>query len=236
MKDMIRVIFAKNKLRNYQYLLMSRVNICIDPYDGEQILDSLGRNENIDILINTHQHFDHIRGNQLIIESGAQLKDRSSQSIEIDDQFVLKRVPTPGHTDDSDSFLLYKSNELVAIFGGDTIFVGGVGNCYNGGDAPTLAKTIQSFNELLDEKTIIYPGHDYWQANSSFALKHFSLDKDLVQAISNKENKEYTTWGEEKKHNPFVKVLFDESFRQKFFPGIHPREAFCKIREMRDKH
>ena len=233
---MIRVIFAKNKLRNYQYLLMSRVNICIDPYDGKQILDSLGRDEKIDILINTHQHFDHIRGNQDILDSGAELKDRSVDSIKLDDNFQLRRLHTPGHTDDSDSLLLFEKNQIKAIFGGDTLFVGGVGNCYNGGDAPTLAKTIQSFDNLLKEDTIIYPGHDYWKSNSSFALKHFSDDRQLVSAITDRELKNTTTWEEEKRHNPFIKVLFDESFRQKFFPGIQPLEAFCKIREMRDKH
>lgn len=237
MSIMIKAIYAKNKLRNYQYLLKAGQMVCIDPYDGEQVVGSLQEGEQIDILLNTHQHHDHIRGNQTILNQGAKLLEREEMVVQLNDKYSLKRLHTPGHTLDSDSLLLYENDVLKAIFGGDTLFVGGVGNCYNGGDASTLAQTLIQLDTILKHDTLIYPGHDYWESNSGFALENFRDDLNLVKAIEIKNRdpeRGKTTWGAEKEHNPFLKALFEEDFRQKFFPDTSRVEAFCNMRKMRD--
>jgi len=79
------------------------------------------------------------------------------------DGLKLKAIYTPGHTDDSYSFLLDK-----LLFTGDTLFIRGTGRTdFQNGDAYAQYDSIKNKLFLLDESTIIYPGHDYRGQTSS---------------------------------------------------------------------
>lgn len=73
------------------------------------------------------------------------------------DGLSLQAIYTPGHTDDSYSFLMDDR-----VFTGDTLFIRGTGRTdFQNGDP--LAQYDSLFNKLLKlpAETLVYPGHDY---------------------------------------------------------------------------
>lgn len=65
--------FIKTPLANFNYLLGcedTRQAIVIDPFDAELML-ATAREHQLDItmIINTHEHFDHVQGNAAIVEA-----------------------------------------------------------------------------------------------------------------------------------------------------------------------
>ena len=77
--------------------------------------------------------------------------------VEIEGGISLQVLYTPGHTDDSYSFLL---NDRM--FTGDTLLIRGTGRTdFQNGDP--VAQYNSLFNKLLKlpEDTLVYPGHDY---------------------------------------------------------------------------
>ena len=160
----------------YTYLIASRSGgeaLIIDP-----VLEKVDRyiqllNE-LDLklvkAIDTHVHADHITG------LGA-LRDRTrcitvmGESSGVDvvsmrvsegdrigiEGFALDVLYTPGHTDDSYSFLLPDR-----VFTGDTLLIRGTGRTdFQNGDPAAQYDSI--FNKLLKlpEDTLVYPAHDY---------------------------------------------------------------------------
>ena len=149
-------------------------------------------------VIDTHIHADHISGI-------AELRDRTKcvtlmgekapadvVSMHVKDNekvkiegIVLTALYTPGHTDDSYSFLM---NDRV--FTGDTLLIRGTGRTDFQNGNP-----YEQFHSLFDrllklpENTFIHPAHDY--------------KGDLVSTI-----------GEEKKFNPRLQVSSAEEYAQ----------------------
>lgn len=126
--------------------------------------------------IDTHVHADHITALGVLREAtgcktimGEQskaecvsLKIKEGEVIDFDG-LKLKAIYTPGHTDDSYSFLLDK-----LLFTGDTLFIRGTGRTdFQNGDAYAQYDNIKNKLFSLDEDTIIYPGHDYHGQTSS---------------------------------------------------------------------
>ncbi len=160
----------------YTYLVASRVGgeaLIIDPVLDKvdrylQLLEEL----NLKLLkaIDTHVHADHITG------LGA-LRDRTccvtvmgkksavdvvsirvKEGDRVDVEGVsLDVVYTPGHTDDSYSYLMQDR-----VFTGDTLLIRGTGRTdFQNGDA--VAQYDSIFNKLLKlpEDTLVFPAHDY---------------------------------------------------------------------------
>ena len=141
-------------------------------------------------VIDTHIHADHISGiaelrdkTKCITIMGEHapgdvvsmnVKDNESVSIE---KINLKALYTPGHTDDSYSFLM---NDRV--FTGDTLLIKGTGRTdFQNGDPYDAYNSIFERLLKLPEETLIYPARDYKGENVS-------------------------TIGEEKKFNPRLQV------------------------------
>jgi sulfur dioxygenase len=120
--------------------------------------------------IDTHLHADHITGSaalrdrtHCITVMGEQTKAdivsmrvAEGDTIEIEGM-SLEVLYTPGHTDDSYSFLM---NDRV--FTGDTLLIRGTGRTdFQNGDARAQYESI--FNKLLKlpDETLVYPAHDY---------------------------------------------------------------------------
>jgi glyoxylase-like metal-dependent hydrolase (beta-lactamase superfamily II) len=104
----------------------------------------------------------------------------------------LKALYTPGHTDDSYSFLLSAGADSSVqedwLFTGDTLLIRGTGRTdFQNGNARDQYHSI--FNKLLtfSDNTRVYPGHDYKGWTSS-------------------------TIGEEKAHNPRLQVADEQSY------------------------
>ena len=191
-------IFTNSPLRNFSYIIYSEDNkkphnvYCIDPWDSQQIISHLEkRGLKLSHIINTHEHFDHIRGNDGLVEFyNAKIwahpnaeglipnMDRGLQAgekIHISNASYFEVMDTPGHTFAHISLLLHQkehNNNKLAVICGDTFFNAGVGRCDSGGDPNILYESIsEQFNSLADH-TYIYPGHDYMYNNLGFTLKY----------------------------------------------------------------
>lgn len=182
-------IFTGNQLRNFNYLLETRQGdiYCIDPWDAEVISKEIEKKGGrLKAIINTHEHFDHVRGNEQLVKRwgaevwvhenaaekipGATRSLKAFEEIDLGDGDSLKVLDTPGHTMAHLCLLALNHSVPRALFSGDTLFNAGVGNCHNGGDPETLYETISGQIAGLPDNVLIYPGHDYLLNNLRFTL------------------------------------------------------------------
>jgi glyoxylase-like metal-dependent hydrolase (beta-lactamase superfamily II)/rhodanese-related sulfurtransferase len=180
----------------YTYLLAGRRGgeaLIIDP-----VLDKVERYlrllSELDVrllkAIDTHVHADHVTGlaalrdhTRCITVMGEQsrvdvvsVRVADGDKVEVDG-VTLTAMYTPGHTDDSYSFVMSDR-----VFTGDTLLIRGTGRTdFQNGDPAAQYDSL--FNKLLrlPDETLVYPAHDY--------------KGDTVSTI-----------GEEKAHNPRLQV------------------------------
>jgi glyoxylase-like metal-dependent hydrolase (beta-lactamase superfamily II)/rhodanese-related sulfurtransferase len=180
----------------YSYLLASRLGgeaLILDP-----VLEKADRYckllQELDLrlvkAVDTHLHADHVTGlgelrdrTQCITIMGEQSKaDVVSMRVSDGDKVTIEGLAldvmyTPGHTDDSYSYLMGDR-----VFTGDTLLIRGTGRTdFQNGSARAQFDSI--FNRLLKlpEETLVFPAHDY--------------KGDTVSTI-----------GEEKRYNPRLQV------------------------------
>src|SRR5215468_5667581 len=160
----------------YTYLLASRAGgeaLIIDPV-LEKVERYLQLVRELDLklvkAVDTHLHADHITGlgalrdrTHCITVMGEQTNaDVVSMRVAEGDRIEIEGLRldvlyTPGHTDDSYSFLLPDR-----VFTGDTLLIRGTGRTdFQNGNARAQFDSI--FNRLLKlpEETLVYPAHDY---------------------------------------------------------------------------
>jgi sulfur dioxygenase len=160
----------------YTYLLASRLGgeaAIIDP-----VLERVDRYiqllKELDLrlvkAIDTHLHADHITGlealrerTQCITVMGEQTK-ADVVSIRVGDGdrvgiegLSLEAIYTPGHTDDSYSYLM-----ADRVFTGDTLLIRGTGRTdLQNGDARAQYDSLFGRLLKLPDETLVYPAHDY---------------------------------------------------------------------------
>jgi glyoxylase-like metal-dependent hydrolase (beta-lactamase superfamily II)/rhodanese-related sulfurtransferase len=180
----------------YSYLLASRRGgeaLIIDP-----VLEKVDRylqlirelDLNLVKAVDTHMHADHITGlgalrdrTRCITVMGEQTKaDVVSMRLVDGDKLtiegiVLESMYTPGHTDDSYSFLMGDR-----VFTGDTLLIRGTGRTdFQNGSARQQYDSLFGRLLKLPDDTLVFPAHDY--------------KGDTVSTI-----------GEEKRYNPRLQV------------------------------
>jgi sulfur dioxygenase len=160
----------------YSYLLASRRGgeaLIIDPV-LERVDRYLQLVKELDLrlvkAVDTHLHADHVTGlgalrdrTQCITVMGERsgvdvvsMRVAEGDKVQIEG-LSLDVLYTPGHTDDSYSFLLGDR-----VFTGDTLLIRGTGRTdFQNGDARAQYDSI--FNKLLKlpDETLVYPAHDY---------------------------------------------------------------------------
>lgn len=164
----------------YTYLLGdrdSREAVLIDPVKGQvgaylQLLNDLGLT--LVAALDTHVHADHITGLGELREAtgcrswmGEQsaapcVSARFGEGGEIAfGRYRLQAVYTPGHTDDSYSFLLEADGQRYA-FTGDTLLIRGTGRTdFQNGSARDQYHSLFAKLLTLPDDTLVYPAHDY---------------------------------------------------------------------------
>jgi len=180
----------------YSYLLASRAGgeaLILDPVlEKADRYCQLLRELDLRLVkaVDTHLHADHVTGlgelrdrTQCITIMGEQSKaDVVSMRVSDGDRVTIEGLCldvmyTPGHTDDSYSYLMGDR-----VFTGDTLLIRGTGRTdFQNGSSRAQYDSI--FNRLLKlpEETLVYPAHDY--------------KGDTVSTI-----------GEEKRYNPRLQV------------------------------
>ena len=180
----------------YSYLIASRRGaeaLIIDP-----VLEKVDRyiqllNE-LDLrlvkAVDTHLHADHVTGlgalrdrTRCVTVMGDMAKvDVVSMRVTEGDKLTIEGISldvlyTPGHTDDSYSFLMGDR-----VFTGDTLLIRGTGRTdFQNGSAKAQYESLFGKLLKLPEETMVYPAHDY--------------KGDTVSTI-----------GEEKRYNPRLQV------------------------------
>ncbi|WP_438397035.1 MBL fold metallo-hydrolase [Caballeronia sp. DA-9] len=179
----------------YTYVLASRAGgeaIIIDPVKDqlEQYLKVIEeRDLKLVHAIDTHTHADHITalGDLRDITHCTTIMGELSQAHCVsqhvrEDELVcvdgieLRAIYTPGHTDESFSFVLNPSAPQ-AVFTGDVLLIRGSGRTdFQGGDAHRSWDSIVNKLFKLPDTTTLYPAHDYkgWTASSIGEEKHFN--------------------------------------------------------------
>ena len=92
------------------------------------------------------------------------------------DGIALQAIYTPGHTDESFSFIL-NPEQPSAVFTGDALLIRGTGRTdFQGGDPHKSWDSIVNKLFRLPDDTIVYPAHDYrgCTASSIGEEKHFN--------------------------------------------------------------
>ena len=240
-----------NNLQNLNYIIQDSRGNClvVDPTDGQLIekkVDLL--NGCIKYIFNTHQHSDHISGNQYLIEKyNAVVVTKEnfyhiSNSLIFQDNSVLKLLETPGHTLDHLTLKVMQNGVLHAIFTGDTLFNAGVGNCIGEGDIVALYQTIFNMFLTFYEDAIIYPGHDYLITNLKFTLsieKNNIYAKNLLIKLRDEAYKAKfkSNFNIEKKINLFLRlnnIEVIERLQQLGFNNLNSKDVFFALRELRN--
>lgn len=180
-----------------QALLIDPVLEKIELY--QQLIDELDLT--LVYALDTHVHADHITALGKLRElyhcetvHGENSKARGITKFVKDNEIIslgdlkLKTLYTPGHTDDSYCFLL-ESQPANLLFSGDTLLIRGTGRTdFQHGNAVQQYDSI--FNKLLtlDDKTLLYPGHDY----RGLTVSTIGEEKRFNPRLQVKNTAEYT--------------------------------------------
>lgn len=232
--DIIIVPLLKD---NYSYILRcpnTNVTACIDPGEASPILDILNNNNwNLNFILNTHHHWDHVNGNLKLKEkTGAKIvasfydKERIpliDVTLKDNEEFLLGNIKSniiyiPGHTM---GHIAYFFKNEKALFCGDTLFSLGCGRIFEG-TSTLLYNSLQRLAKLpLDTK--IYCGHEYTIDNGKFALTIEPKNQDLKDYISKCELLRSkgkptipSTIADELRCNPFLRIKNNEDREYNF--------------------
>lgn len=179
--------FFDTESSTYTYLLATgsgREAVIIDPVK-EQVPQYLQAIRELDLrlvrAIDTHTHADHVTGLgdlrkatacTTIMGEHTRAECVSEHVHEGDvldiDGVKLAAVYTPGHTDESFSFVL-NPLQPQAVFTGDVLLIRGTGRTdFQGGDAGKSWDSIVNQLFRLPDETLVYPAHDYkgWTVSS----------------------------------------------------------------------
>jgi glyoxylase-like metal-dependent hydrolase (beta-lactamase superfamily II) len=182
----------------YTYLIASapgREALIIDPCKANlaqylRLIDQLGLR--LVRAIDTHTHADHVTAlGDLADATGCATvmgertraecvveRVREGELLDVDG-VRLKALYTPGHTDESYSFLL-RPDRPRAVFTGDVLLIRGTGRTdFQNGDAGRSFDSITGGLFALPDDTLVYPAHDY-------------------------KGETCSSIGEEKRHNPRI--------------------------------
>jgi sulfur dioxygenase len=190
----------------YTYILASGIGreaVIIDPVK-EQLRQYLTVISDLELklvtAIDTHTHADHITAlGSLRDASGCatvmgEYTKAECVSYRVSDGEVLKSdgialraMYTPGHTNESFSFVL-EGQETSAVFTGDVLLIRGSGRTdFQGGNAHASWNSIVNKLFLLPNQTMVYPAHDYkgWTTSS------IGEERDHNPRLANKSEDQY---------------------------------------------
>ncbi|MSP68509.1 MAG: MBL fold metallo-hydrolase [Alphaproteobacteria bacterium] len=260
---LVEQIWTANNYRNFNYLIVCPETgeaLAIDPLDHRRCLATAkDKGWSITQVLNTHEHHDHIGGNQKVIAAtGAKLlahknaKDQiegmdrglsAGDVIKVGKTVELEVLDTPGHT--MAHVCLMSHTDQPCLFCGDTLFNAGAGNCKGGGHPDALYATFAGQLAKLPGNTLVYPGHDYIANNLGFTLDREPDNARAAQLLDQVKDQDptrarVTTLAEEKEINTFFRLHSPTVIRKlrEAFPDLpdqpDTKTVFIRLRELRN--
>lgn len=241
---MIEVISIPTFSDNYVWLIKNTSNnhcCIIDPGQAAPVIDVIAQQGLIlESILITHHHYDHIDGiSELLTSTNDSVFIYSSVAmpqydnlIIVDDQdklsllkdtLKLNVMATPGHKREH---VIYHNDTYA--FTGDTLFSGGCGRILDG-TACELFHSLQKISQL-DDTILVYPAHEYTQANLMFCHAVESHNTDLKLAIADVAKRRQlglsslpSTIKKEKQinvflraHEPMIRAVLEDKHHQLF--------------------
>ncbi len=259
----VEQVWTGNAYRNFNYVIACPETgeaLAIDPLDfGKCLAVANDMGWRITQILNTHEHGDHIGGNQgMVAATGAKIIAHTNAAGRIPDMdrgvgagdvikvgatVDLECLDTPGHT--MSHICLLSHTDRPALFSGDTLFNAGAGNCHNGGHPEELYETFDRQLSKLRDDTLVYPGHDYLINNLRFTLDREPDNQVAQRMIRDYEDQDpadalVTTLAQEHEMNTFFRLDSPSVIARlkEDFPEIgddpDPRTVFLKLRELRN--
>lgn len=259
----VEQIWTANNYRNFNYLIACPETgeaLAIDPLDSAKCLKTAkDRGWEITQILNTHEHHDHIGGNDAVVAAtGARILAHAKAGgkipgmarglnagdvVKVGRTVELEALDTPGHT--MCHICLCAHGDRPALFSGDTLFNAGAGNCHNGGDPGTMFDTFSQQLERLPDDTRIFPGHDYIENNLGFTLDR-EPDNEAARTLLSKISGQdpaapyVSDLKAEREVNTFFRLRSPSviaALRARF-PDLpdapDPKTVFLKLRELRN--
>jgi hydroxyacylglutathione hydrolase len=241
---------------NYLWLIHNNHKaIVIDPGDATPVINSLKKLKlDLQIILITHHHQDHIGGVELLLEAYPGVKvfapkleqyAFAHQSVSEPDKLYLgdwisqaKVIDVPGHTLGHIAYYFEHLQEPW-LFCGDTLFGAGCGRLFEG----TPAQMMNSLQKIvaLPATTQVYCTHEYTLHNIDFALTLeptnqalINRHQDAIKLIDSGLPTLPSTIAEELATNPFLRIDKEEiqsSLRLKKPTAL---QTFSKIRLLRN--
>ena len=190
-------------MANFGYILAceeTRIAGLIDPAFEPEKLVARAKELELDIewILNTHGHFDHINGNNVATEmTGAKIIGHCSSTFHVDkkvdhgDKFNIGNLDidvlfTPGHSPGEVCFLV--NNQV--LFTGDVLLVGECGRTdLPGSNVQEMYKSLFDVLSVIPDDVDMFPGHDYgsspmstmgFERANNYVLKPRSLEDFVV--------------------------------------------------------
>ncbi len=226
---------------NYSYLIIDRKNntaCVVDPSEADPIIRYIENNNiKLKFILNTHHHYDHVGGNDILKEKyGANVigyKEDKERIPGIDillndhetwkyENFEAKVIHVPGHTLGHVCFYFHKEQ---SIFTGDTLFSLGCGRIFEGTNSQMFSSLMKL--KQLPQNTKIYCGHEYTKQNSRFCIAHDKNNKKLKAKIKEIETKL-------KKGLSTIPSTIQDELDCNIFLRSNNIETFSKLRDLKD--
>ncbi|MCQ0971715.1 hydroxyacylglutathione hydrolase [Paracoccus sp. TK19116] len=235
---------------NYAYLIHGNGQTAlIDAPEADPILQALkDRGWNLDMILITHHHDDHIHGvdeikaehpDARVIGNADDAKRlpkldhavRPGDKIEVCGEEALV-IDVSGHTI---GHVAFHFRDSALAFTADSLMAIGCGRLFEG-DADMMWDSLSRLNALPAE-TLICSGHDYCAGNGAFAL---SVDgdnqalKDRLEGVKDGAQPcAPATLDVERETNPFLRIA---ALRGSLgMDGAPDVEVFARLRKMKDE-
>ena len=232
---------------NYGYVVVEPESgdcVVVDGAEPEKIVAKVTEvGANVVGVLSTHHHWDHAGGNSVLVETygvpvygGDERVEaitevvEGGKSVDCGEGLVFGVLATPCHTAGHVVYTIpvgrvvggWSESEAVegrplGLFSGDTLFVGGCGKFFEGGEegGALMDAALNGEGAIggLGDDTLVLCGHEYTVSNLVFA-EAFDPEREaiaakLAWARSMREEGKPTipsTLGEERTYNPFMLI------------------------------
>lgn len=212
-------------------------------------------------ILSTHKHYDHCGGNLSMAAEIKKAWPRAVEPLRVigggnDDisgatesvyggdvlkigNLEVRVVYVPCHTAGHVAYHIFHPDheaEGSALFTGDTLFIGGLGAFFEGTSkemcvAMERLAAVNKKSPELDEKTFVFPGHEYTAGFMKFSVSEYPDKNSADASFIAEQKKKYeilvrsgmpsvpSSLADEKKQNLFMRAVIDEEFRKKMNKG-----------------